>query len=106
MIPALNDSKPIAMCIYIVVILSTLGIPVEFVVHDINITYGLTSTLIIAGTSITQCLIFVPKVRESIWFCVTASNVPNVRLGQSLRRHLIRVFAIANPAKDIKRVMV
>ncbi|XP_041354484.1 gamma-aminobutyric acid type B receptor subunit 2-like [Gigantopelta aegis] len=62
-IPILNDSKVIGLCIYNVIVLSIVGVPISLVLNDnFSLKYGLISTIIILGTTITQCLIFVPKV--------------------------------------------
>ena len=59
----LNDSKYIGMCIYNVVILSIMGVAINYLVSGrINISYAFTSIIIIAGTTLTQTLVFVPKV--------------------------------------------
>ncbi|XP_041352634.1 gamma-aminobutyric acid type B receptor subunit 2-like [Gigantopelta aegis] len=59
----LNDSKYIGMCIYNVIVLASVGLPVALILKgSVNVTYGLLSSLIIAGTTATQCLIFIPKV--------------------------------------------
>ncbi|XP_041352632.1 gamma-aminobutyric acid type B receptor subunit 1-like [Gigantopelta aegis] len=63
-IPELNDSKEIGLCIYNVVVLSALGIVVPFLPENhLNIKYGLGCGLIIIGATVTQCLIFIPKVQ-------------------------------------------
>ena len=60
---ALNDSKYIGMCIYNVVILAVMGVAVNYVLDaSVNVGYAFTSTFIIAGTTLTQVIIFVPKV--------------------------------------------
>ena len=62
-IPALNDSQYIGMCIYNVVILSTLGVILAFVLdNQVQIRYALISGLLIFGTLVTELIIFVPKV--------------------------------------------
>ncbi|XP_041352638.1 gamma-aminobutyric acid type B receptor subunit 1-like isoform X2 [Gigantopelta aegis] len=63
-IPILNDSKAIGLCIYNVIVLSIVGVPISLVLNEkCSLEYGLISTFIILGTTVTQCLIFVPKVR-------------------------------------------
>jgi gamma-aminobutyric acid type B receptor len=63
----LNDSKYIAMCIYMV---SVLVIPVLIINVGVttrtNIHYGVLSGLIIFGTTMSQCIIFVPKVSRVV----------------------------------------
>ncbi|XP_041352643.1 gamma-aminobutyric acid type B receptor subunit 1-like isoform X2 [Gigantopelta aegis] len=62
-IPALNDSKATGLCIYNVIVLSTLGLPVALLLKDnLNFQYGLICTLMIVGTTVIQMLIFLPKV--------------------------------------------
>ena len=62
-IEALNDSKYIGVCIYNVVILATLGVAINFVLGEtLDASYGFTSSFIILGTTLTQGLVFVPKV--------------------------------------------
>ncbi|XP_041350735.1 gamma-aminobutyric acid type B receptor subunit 1-like [Gigantopelta aegis] len=64
-VEGLNDSRMIGLCIYNVVVLSFLGVTIEFALkHDVNLHYGMTTVITILATTITQCLIFVPKVRR------------------------------------------
>ncbi|XP_071510393.1 gamma-aminobutyric acid type B receptor subunit 2-like [Diadema antillarum] len=64
-IPALNDSKYIGMSVYNVVIMCVLGVSLSFMISDNpNASYGLVSTFILFCTTITLCLVFVPKVIE------------------------------------------
>ncbi|XP_071114631.1 gamma-aminobutyric acid type B receptor subunit 1-like [Haliotis cracherodii] len=59
----LNDSKMIGMSVYNVLVLSLLGVTVSMALRtQVNINYALTSTVVILATTVTQCLIFVPKV--------------------------------------------
>ena len=63
-ISVLNDSKAVSMCIYNVITLAVLGLPATMMLkNNVDGTYGLISFLVITGTTSTQCLIFVPKVR-------------------------------------------
>ena len=65
-VAALNDSWYIGLCIYNVVILATLGVAVNFVVEaSMDLVYVSTSCLIILGSTLTQSLIFVPKVTHT-----------------------------------------
>ena len=62
-IPALNDSQYIGMCIYNVVVLSLLGVVLALVLsHQVELSYIFTSSFLIFGTTITQLIIFIPKV--------------------------------------------
>ncbi len=62
-IPALNDSQNIGICIYNVVVLSLLGVTLSLVLTtQTTLSYVLTSALLIIGTTITQLVMFVPKV--------------------------------------------
>ncbi|CAG5114620.1 unnamed protein product [Candidula unifasciata] len=61
--PDLNDSKWIALCIYNVVVLGPIGIVVVMVTEDKpEINYVLEAGMLILVTTMTQCLIFVPKM--------------------------------------------
>ncbi|VDD92318.1 unnamed protein product [Enterobius vermicularis] len=62
-VPALNDSKYIGLSVYIVVVVSTLGISLALILQDsINQAYALSTFLIFISTTVTLCLVFVPKV--------------------------------------------
>lgn len=62
-IPALNDSHYIGMCIYNVMVLSVLGVVLGFVLQDqVTLNYTLTSAFLLLGTTVTQLIIFIPKV--------------------------------------------
>ncbi|XP_070571218.1 gamma-aminobutyric acid type B receptor subunit 2-like [Ptychodera flava] len=62
-VAALNDSRYIGICVYNVVILSCLGAPVAyFLQYETATSYGIRSALVITGTTVTQCLVFFPKV--------------------------------------------
>ncbi|XP_022106745.1 gamma-aminobutyric acid type B receptor subunit 1-like isoform X2 [Acanthaster planci] len=62
-IPALNDSKYIGVCVYNILILSLVGAPVSFLLEERNANYALVSTSIWLATTLTLCVVFVPKVR-------------------------------------------
>ena len=71
-ITELNDSRWVGLCIYNVVVLGSLGaILVLGTRQSPHVAYLLESTIVIVGTTVTQCLVFVPKV--SCW------NVPGLR---------------------------
>ncbi|XP_031551307.1 gamma-aminobutyric acid type B receptor subunit 2-like [Actinia tenebrosa] len=62
-IPALNDSKNIGISVYTVVLSCTVGLPVVMVITRMpDFTYGLSSAMCLACTTITLCLMFVPKI--------------------------------------------
>ncbi|XP_072029935.1 gamma-aminobutyric acid type B receptor subunit 1-like [Amphiura filiformis] len=61
-VPALNDSKYIGMSIYNVVILSFIGVPVSFVLDDIDAHFIIISMFLIFATTLTLCLVFIPKL--------------------------------------------
>ncbi|XP_070188876.1 gamma-aminobutyric acid type B receptor subunit 1-like [Littorina saxatilis] len=61
--PELNDSKFIGMCIYNVALLSIPAVVVGMALDPgVDLKYALSSGLVLLGTTVTQCLIFVPKV--------------------------------------------
>ncbi|XP_022088746.1 gamma-aminobutyric acid type B receptor subunit 1-like [Acanthaster planci] len=74
-IPALNDSKYIGICVYNVLIMSLTGAPMSFVLEERNVHYAAVATLIWLTTTLTLCVVFVPKVR--------ARNVVQPRSHQS-----------------------
>jgi hypothetical protein len=62
-VEGLNDSKNIGLCIYNVVVLSVLAVTMGFAVeYQVELSYTLLSGFILAATTLTQCIIFVPKV--------------------------------------------
>ena len=62
-IAALNDSQHIGMCIYNVVILSVMAVIMSFVLSNhVDLHYALLSSFAILGTTVTQLIIFMPKV--------------------------------------------
>ena len=66
-IPALNDSRYVGMSVYNVVILSVVGVPAALMIERAqNATFALTAFFIIFCTTVTLCLVFVPKVRKNI----------------------------------------
>ena len=63
--PELNDSKLIGMCIYNVALLSIPAVVVNLALNPgLDLQYAITSSLVLLGTTATQCIIFVPKVRS------------------------------------------
>lgn len=60
---ALNDSQYIAMAVYNVAILSGVGVlAVTITSTNINAAYALMSSLLIVGSTVILCLVFIPKV--------------------------------------------
>ena len=65
-IPALNDSRYVGMSVYNVVILSVVGVPAALMIeHAQNATFALTAVFILFCTTVTLCLVFVPKVNAT-----------------------------------------
>ena len=63
-IEALNDSHQIGMCIYNVVVLSAVGLSFNLILEeDVVMVYGITSGCVIVGTTLTQAVVFIPKVK-------------------------------------------
>ena len=76
-ITELNDSRWVGLCIYNVVVLGSLGaILVLGTRQSPHVAYLLESIVVIVGTTVTQCLVFVPKV--SCW------SVPGLRAQSKL----------------------
>ncbi|ELU10782.1 hypothetical protein CAPTEDRAFT_200216 [Capitella teleta] len=63
-IPALNDSKYIGVAVYNLMILCMTGVPASFVLGEllVDLLFGLVAACIFASTSITMCVVFVPKI--------------------------------------------
>ncbi|XP_045167680.2 gamma-aminobutyric acid type B receptor subunit 1-like [Mercenaria mercenaria] len=62
-IQALNDSHQIGLCLYNVVILSAVGLTLSLLLVDQEVMmYGITSGCLIIGTTLTQAVIFIPKI--------------------------------------------
>ena len=51
------------MSVYTVVIMSFTGVPVSLVVDEPNAYYALLSSFILFSTTLTLCLVFIPKVK-------------------------------------------
>ncbi|XP_048239750.1 gamma-aminobutyric acid type B receptor subunit 1-like isoform X1 [Haliotis rufescens] len=61
---SLNESRYIAMCVYNVATHGVLGVIVSISLrNNITLKYGTISSIIILCVTVTQCLLFVPKVR-------------------------------------------
>ena len=67
-IPALNDSKYVGMSVYNVVIMCVSGVPISFIIQDRqDAAYLITGIFVIFCTTITLMLVFVPKVRTTLY---------------------------------------
>ena len=65
----LNDSHQIAICVYNTIILSAFGLTVALILEDkVIIVYGVTSACVIIGTTLTQAIVFLPKVNFLILY--------------------------------------
>ena len=61
----LNDSHQIGLCLYNVVILSAVGLTLSLLLKgQVVLLYGITSGCLVIGTTLTQAIVFVPKVRQ------------------------------------------
>jgi len=68
-IAALNDSHQIGLCLYNVVILSAVGLTLSLLLTEQDVMlYGVTSGCLIIGTTVTQFVVFAPKVCIPILF--------------------------------------
>ncbi|XP_052793367.1 gamma-aminobutyric acid type B receptor subunit 2-like [Mya arenaria] len=62
-IEALNDSHQIGLCLYNVVVLSAVGLTLSLLLEDeVVMLYGITSGCLIIGTTVTQLVVFLPKI--------------------------------------------
>lgn len=67
-IPALNDSKYIGMSVYNVGIMCIIGAAVSFLTRDQpNVQFCIVALVIIFCSTITLCLVFVPKVSTAMY---------------------------------------
>lgn len=66
-VKVLNDSQKIGICLYNVVILTAVGLLLSLLLDDQEVLlYGISSGFLIFGTTVTQMLIFIPKVRAIV----------------------------------------
>ncbi|CAO4374568.1 unnamed protein product [Caenorhabditis nigoni] len=64
-VPALNDSKYIGTSVYCCVVMSVLGLSTSVILQErVNEMFSLASFFVIFSTTLTLCLVFVPKVIE------------------------------------------
>ena len=62
-VPGLNDSRYIGLSIYNVVFPCALGMTVISIVKDVpDVRYVVQSVLVVFCTTVTLCLVFIPKV--------------------------------------------
>ena len=75
-IPALNDSKYIGMSVYNVGIMCIIGAAVSFLTRDQpNVQFCIVALVIIFCSTITLCLVFVPKVPSfAAWSLASSSH--------------------------------
>ena len=80
-VPVLNDSRLIGICLYNIGILSAVGLGVTLLLDDdIVLTYAVISVCVIIGTTLTQTIIFVPKVIVELFRTTWASSSKTVPL--------------------------
>ncbi|XP_031551281.1 gamma-aminobutyric acid type B receptor subunit 2-like [Actinia tenebrosa] len=77
-IPALNDSKFIGISIYNVLVLSSVGVGITMIIDgNPDARFMITGLFIIFCTSITLCLVFVPKIIKLLGGAETAEQETN-----------------------------
>ncbi|XP_070569567.1 gamma-aminobutyric acid type B receptor subunit 1-like [Ptychodera flava] len=87
-ITVLNDSRHIGMCIYNVVILSSVGAPVAYVLrYQTDIAYVIKSVFVILGTTVTQCLVVLPKIMAYRAGEDVAMGTNSIRPGMTQTEH-------------------
>ncbi|XP_041354156.1 gamma-aminobutyric acid type B receptor subunit 1-like [Gigantopelta aegis] len=98
-VPGLNDSKMIGVAIYNVVVLSVLGVTVSLALRlKIDLTYCLSSGILILATTVTQCLIMVPKIVN-----LTGNAVGSV--DDTVTRNATHVTDLSSRTQDITRLI-
>lgn len=65
-ISALNDSQYIGISVYNVLIMCSAGAAIAFIVQDKISAFILLTLFVYACTTITLCLVFLPKVRSLV----------------------------------------
>ena len=61
---SLNDSQFVCMAIYTIVVFVTVGIPLAFLIDErVDALVGCLSFFLLLPTTVTLCLLFIPKVR-------------------------------------------
>ncbi|KAL4221901.1 G-protein coupled GABA receptor [Mactra antiquata] len=82
-IQALNDSHEIGLCVYNVIVLSAVGLTLSLLLTDQEVLmYGVTSGALILGTTMTQIVIFIPKI-QAVKNNVSGNDVTN-RIGTTI----------------------
>ncbi|KAF8790456.1 Gamma-aminobutyric acid type B receptor subunit like protein [Argiope bruennichi] len=104
-VPALNDSQYIGMSVYNVVITSVIVVALANVIpaERYTLTFVLVSTLIFVSTTMTLCILFVPKIHTILLNPDAAAVVatPGVKVECKTRR-----FAIDEPRESLYRAEV
>ena len=79
-IPALNDSKYIGLSVYNVVIMCVSGAAISFIIKDRqDAAYLIIGLFIIFCTTITLCLVFLPKVRQCLFpYLITYDEIVTI----------------------------
>ncbi|GFS01832.1 gamma-aminobutyric acid type B receptor subunit 2-like [Elysia marginata] len=62
-VDALNDSRHIGLCVYNVAVMCTVAVPLGFILGKDNLDggYVIKSLFVILCTTVTQCIVFLPK---------------------------------------------
>ncbi|XP_052778519.1 gamma-aminobutyric acid type B receptor subunit 2-like [Mya arenaria] len=82
-IQALNDSHQIGLCLYNVVILSAVGLTLSLLLDDnVVMLYGINSGCILIGTTVTQMVVFIPKI-HAVYARIDVTSDPVGGPGQS-----------------------
>lgn len=55
------------MSVYNVVVLSFVGVPVSLVLDDVNAHYAIIANFVFFATTLTLCMVFVPKVNFPVF---------------------------------------
>lgn len=90
-IPALNDSRYIGMNVYNVVMMSVLVVTLSNILsHQPTLAYILESTFMLISTTITLCLLFVPKV--GLYACILICYAPLPKEDRNIHRYRITCY--------------
>ncbi|KAK3101554.1 hypothetical protein FSP39_004432, partial [Pinctada imbricata] len=67
-IPSINDSKYIGFCVYNVVVVCALYVPVHTFLspEDVTLKYVLSSCIVVFATTLVLCILFIPKVNINV----------------------------------------
>ena len=86
-IPALNDSQYIGMNVYNVVIMSIIVVVLSNILsHQPTLAYVMESSFMLLSTTVTLCLLFLPKVRPRQKSKTKVQGVPQSQTA-ALYRH-------------------